>query len=165
MKERTVCFTGHRNIPAGQYDTVYHRLKDVFAGAIGRGYRYFGAGSALGFDTMAAQAVLELKRTYPFIRLILVLPCPSQASRWKEQEQKVYERIKSQADKVVYTSQRYTKDCMYRRNRHLVHCSSMCISYQARSTGGTAYTVRYARKRGLAVINIAQEMGCNTILK
>ncbi len=148
MRERTVCFTGHRNIPAGQYDAVYHRLKDVLAEAIGRGYRYFGAGGAL------------LKRTYSFIRLILVLPCPSQASRWKEQDQKVYERIKAQADKVVYTSRRYTKDCMYRRNRHLVNCSSMCISYQTRSTGGTAYTVSYARKRGLAVINIAQETAC-----
>ncbi len=148
MRERTVCFTGHRNIPAGQYDAVYHRLKDVLAEAIGRGYRYFGAGGAL------------LKRTYSFIRLILVLPCPSQASRWKEQDQKVYERIKAQADKVVYTSRRYTKDCMYRRNRHLVNCSSMCISYQTRPTGGTAYTVSYARKRGLAVINIAQETAC-----
>lgn len=148
MRERTVCFTGHRNIPAGQYDAVYHRLKDVLAEAIGRGYRYFGAGGAL------------LKRTYSFIRLILVLPCPSQASRWKEQDQKVYERIKAQADKVVYTSRRYTRDCMYRRNRHLVNCSSMCISYQTRPTGGTAYTVSYARKRGLAVINIAQETAC-----
>lgn len=148
MRERTVCFTGHRNIPAGQYDAVYHRLKDVLAEAIGRGYRYFGAGGAL------------LKRTYSFIRLILVLPCPSQASRWKEPDQKVYERIKAQADKVVYTSRRYTKDCMYRRNRHLVNCSSMCISYQTRPTGGTAYTVSYARKRGLAVINIAQETAC-----
>ena len=138
MRERTVCFTGHRNIPAGQYDAVYHRLKDVLAEAIGRGYRYFGAGGAL------------LKKT----------PCPSQASRWKEQDQKVYERIKAQADKVVYTSRRYTKDCMYRRNRHLVNCSSMCISYQTRPTGGTAYTVSNARKRGLAVINIAQETAC-----
>lgn len=61
MRERTVCFTGHRNIPAEQYATVYHRLKDAIAGAIGRGYRYFGAGGALGFDTMAAQAVMEMK--------------------------------------------------------------------------------------------------------
>lgn len=160
MRERTVCFTGHRNIPAEQYATVYHRLKDAIAGAIGRGYRYFGAGGALGFDTMAAQAVMEMKRTYPFIRLILVLPCPFQTSCWKEQDQKVYERIKAQADKVVYTSQRYTKDCMYRRNRHLVDGSSMCISYQTKPTGGTAYTVSYARRSGLAVINIAQETAC-----
>lgn len=125
MRERTVCFTGHRNIPAGQYDVVYHRLRNAIIEAIGRGYRYFGAGGALGFDTMAAQAVLELKRSYPFIRLILVLPCRSQTSHWKEQDQRVYERIKAQADKMVYTSQGYTRDCMYRRNRHLVDCSSM----------------------------------------
>ena len=38
------------------------------------GYLYFGAGGALGFDTLAAQTVLDLKKDYPQIKLILVLP-------------------------------------------------------------------------------------------
>lgn len=157
MRDRTACFTGHRTIPVGQYDTLLHRLENAIIRLIGRGYRFFGAGGALGFDTMAAQSVLSLREQYPHIRLILVLPRLSQSRNWNASDQKIYERIKSEADKVVYTSQAYTRDCMYRRNRHLVDCSSACVCYLTQSTGGTAYTVAYAWRKGLEIINIAQE--------
>ena len=58
---------------------------------------------------------------------------------------------------VVHVSREYTSDCMHRRNRHLVDYSGTCISYLMRSSGGTAYTVDYARKKGLHVINIAND--------
>lgn len=155
MKDRTACFTGHRFIPADQYDTINGRLTEVIISLIHKGYRFFGAGGALGFDTMAAQAVLMLRHQYPHICLILVLPCLSQARRWSEHDQAVHERIKAHADKVVYTAQEYSKGCMHRRNRHLVDNSSACICYLTEMTGGTAYTVRYALTQGIEVINIA----------
>ena len=68
----------------------------------------------------------------------------------------IYEDIKSKADKVVYTSQEYTRGCMHKRNRHLVDNSSACIAYLTESKGGTAYTVDYAKKNGLTVFNIAE---------
>lgn len=46
---------------------------------------------------------------------------------------------------------------MFKRNRHLVDNSSVCICYQTKETGGTAYTVEYARKHGLRIINLAEE--------
>lgn len=109
----------------------------------------------MGFDTIAAQAVLDVKRDHPQVRLILVLPCLSQADRWSDNDKAVYEEIKDKADKVVYTSQEYTKDCMFKRNRHLVDGSSVCICYLTEQTGGTAYTVKYAKKNNLRVINLA----------
>ena len=39
---------------------------------------FYGAGGALGFDTLAAQTVLDMKKEYPQLRLILVLPCEDQ---------------------------------------------------------------------------------------
>ena len=118
------------------------------------GYIYFGAGGALGFDTLAAQTVLELRKQYAQIRLILVLPCLSQTIYWREQDISEYERIKRCADKVVYTSQEYTRDCMYKRNRHLVDNSGLCICYFNEETGGTAYTVNYAKAQGLRIISL-----------
>ena len=44
---------------------------------------------------------------------------------------------------------------MQKRNRHLVDNSSACICYLTKSAGGTAYTVNYARRMGLRIINIA----------
>ena len=43
------------------------------------------------------------------------------------------------------------------RNRHLVDHSGTCICYLTRSAGGPAYTVDYARKKGLRIINLAEE--------
>ena len=70
---------------------------------------------------------------------------------------KIYESIKEQADKVVYTSEEYTRGCMHKRNRHLVDNSSVCICYLTESTGGTAYTVNYAKEKGLMTINVAEK--------
>ena len=131
-------------------------LKQELEKLIEQGVIYFGAGGALGFDTMAAQTVLSLKLKHPEIKLILVLPCQSQADRWSEEDRAVYEEIKRKADKVKYTSIEYTSGCMHKRNRHLVDNSSVCVSYMTKSTGGTAYTVDYARKSHVRVINLAE---------
>ena len=151
IKERTACFTGHRTIPWTDKRKIKKKTEEVLIEAIEQGYRFFGAGGALGFDTLAAQTVLNLKKTYPHIKLILVLPCVSQTRGWKQGDIEEYERIKAAADKVVYTSQEYTRDCMFKRNRHLVDNSSLCIAYLTKDTGGTAYTVKYAKQKGLSI--------------
>ena len=58
MKTKTCCFTGHRKIPPAQYKNIAKRLRLEIEAMIRRGVVYFGAGGALGFDTMAAEAVL-----------------------------------------------------------------------------------------------------------
>ncbi len=156
MNNYAVCFSGHRKIPPEEIPMVSKRLRDALIECIENGYCFFGAGGALGFDALAAQAVLELKVEYPHIRLILVLPCRDQTRWWKETDITEYERIKSEADKVVYTAEQYYSGCMHKRNRHLVDNSSLCICYLKKHSGGTAYTVHYAEKCGLKIINIAE---------
>lgn len=51
--------------------------------------------------------------------------------------------------KVVYTAEHYYRGCMFKRNRHLVDNSSVCICYLTSDHGGTAYTVRYAQSQQL----------------
>ena len=155
MINQTCCFTGHRKIPLDQLESVTQRLRDAVIASIKDGYLYFGAGGALGFDTLAAKTVLELRTIYPEIKLILVLPCLDQAEKWNEEDKNEYERIKSLADKVVYTSGNYFNGCMQRRNRHLIDNSSLCICYLTERIGGTAYTVNYARDKGCMVVNLA----------
>lgn len=50
MKSRTACFTGHRELPTDDLPEISKRLEDTLATLIEQGYRYFGAGGALGFD-------------------------------------------------------------------------------------------------------------------
>ena len=153
MREKTCCFTGHRNIPSGMERKLFRVTEKIVETAIEDGYRYFGAGGALGFDTIAALVVLKLKERYPNIKLILVLPCLTQTKGWKKEDVAIYEDIKRQADKVVYTSQEYTRGCMHKRNRHLVDNSSLCICYLTENKGGTFYTVNYAKAKGLKITN------------
>lgn len=156
MREKTCCFTGHRHLPEGQKEELSARLEETVVMLIRSGYLYFGAGGALGFDTLCAKTVLRLRQSYPRIKLILVLPCVSQAERWPAADKAVYQEILQQADKITYTSREYTRNCMFLRNRHLVDHSSVCVCYQTKATGGTAYTVAYAREHGLRGINLAE---------
>ena len=119
-----------------QVGTLTRRLKSTIIELIDKGYKYFGAGGALGFDTLAAQTVLDLKSDYPHIKLILVLPCITQADSWSVDDKAIYEKVKAAADKVVYTSQEYTRGCMHKRNRHLVDHSSACICYLTEKNRG-----------------------------
>ena len=155
MKNETCCFTGHRQLPPGERAEIANRLERVITALYQRGVRYYGAGGALGFDAIAAQTVIRLRESCPGMKLILVLPCLTQTRGWRPEDIDEYERIKAQADKVVYTAQQYTPGCMHKRNRHLVDNSSVCVCYLTRDSGGTAYTVDYAEKKGLEIINLA----------
>lgn len=157
MRSYTACFTGHRKIPPEQLEEIARRLKRTIVDLIEKGYRFFGAGGALGFDTLAAQTILELKESYPQVKLILVLPCITQTRGWSACDIETYEKVKNLADKVVYTSKEYTSGCMHKRNRHLVDNSSVCICYLTENSGGTAYTVKYANSQKVDVINIAEK--------
>lgn len=149
------CFTGHRNIPEEKYDKVMNRLLDKAEELIKRGYTVFNTGGALGFDTMAACAVLRLKKKYPQIELHLYLPCPQQADRWKREDKELYEYIKQQSSEFTYACDSYTKYCMIKRNRALVDNADLCIAYCEKATGGTAYTLNYAIGKGMDIINLA----------
>ncbi|MDO4362887.1 MAG: SLOG family protein [Clostridia bacterium] len=155
IKDKTCCFTGHRDISPYEYDLVFKNVKDEITHLVDKGVIYFGTGGALGFDTIAAQAVLEVREVRPEIKLILVLPCENQTKYWKQQDIDVYNDIKANADKVKILSPYYYNGCMQKRNRHLVDCSSTCICFLTKNEGGTAYTVDYAKEKGVKVINIA----------
>lgn len=150
-------FTGHRDLSFIESTLLKRRLERTLVQLIESGVIYFGAGGAIGADTCFELAVLKLKHRYPHIKLILVLPCRSQTRGWKEEDIRVYEEIKSKADKVVYISEEYTPGCMHKRNRHLVDHSGTCIAFLKKQSGGTAYTVNYARVANLRIINLAEQ--------
>ena len=157
MKNISCCFTGHRVIPPEEYDTVKERMWQAITDLVEHGYSRFITGGALGFDTLAAKAILFAKKKFPHLHLTLAIPCPDQAKYWRAEEISVYNSIKECADEVVLVSYAYDAGCMHRRNRFMVENSSVCIAYLKESRGGTAYTVSRAKAAGLRVINVADE--------
>lgn len=75
------------------------------------------------------------------------------SSKWSLEQQRHAEKIDKQVDKIVYAAKEPSKGVYLQRDRHLVDCSAYCISYCTRTTGGTAYTVKYALEHGVTVYN------------
>lgn len=154
MKEKTCCFTGHREIEPAKYIYIRNRLVYLVEQAIENGVTDFCAGGAIGFDTLAARVVLEQRAKNPDIKLHLVLPCKGQADNWSYINKENYKEILAAADTVTYVSEHYSKYCMQLRNRELVDRSSLCICYLELDKGGTKNTVKYAERQGVKVINV-----------
>ena len=158
MREKTCCFTGHRSVPLEDCEKIKNSLNKNIEELILNGVIFFGNGGARGFDMLAAESVILLREKYAHIKLIMVYPCKNHTLFWENDDVERYDKIKKSADKCVYLSDCYYDGCMQKRNRHLVDCSSYCVCYLKRSNGGAAYTVNYARKSGLSIINIADKI-------
>ena len=153
-RELTVCFTGHRQIAYDAAMRIPSLLDEVLTELCERGATTFRAGGAIGFDTVAALKVLELKERYPHIRLELILPCRNQTEYWEETAVRTYQYILSRADSHLFLFDTYFDGCMLERDRRLVEGADVCVAYCNRSRGGTAYTFTQALRAGLEVINL-----------
>ena len=120
------------------------------------GVTVFYAGGATGFDALASEAVIERRAIHPDIHLVIVMPHKEQAKRWGAEEKAQHEHIKCSADEVICLAEHYYRGCMQRRNRLMVDSSSICICYLTQDAGGTAYTVGYAKSKGLKIFNLAR---------
>ncbi len=161
MKRESCALTGHRpkKFPWGYDETdvrciaLKKALTEQIVKLVDAGYTDFLSGMAEGVDIWAALAVLALKKENPTLKLHCVLPCEGQADKWSASARELYFLILEQADFVVYVSREYSKDCMLKRNRYLVdHAACLLAIYNGEWRGGTAMTVRYARKLKREVI-------------
>jgi len=157
LRDKTCFFSGHRDIPPEQFEAVQASIGQAVEYLITQGVQYFCVGGAFGFDTLAALTVLQRKQIHPEIRLALILPCKGHDFSWQGEDKTPFEKICAQADRVLYTSDRYYSGCMNKRNRHMADVSAWGIVYLDRETGGTAYITSYARSVGVKIVNLADE--------
>ena len=161
-KEKTACLTGHRpkSLPWG-YDesqescvSFKEELEKIFNGAIDYGVTTFLTGMAEGFDMIGAEILLEIRKNRN-IKVIAVVPCVGQESKWKPEQQKRYKHILQKCDKVITLSEFYTPTCMNDRNKYMVNNSSICIACWNGKPSGTGNTVRFAKQNGnrIRIIN------------
>ena len=118
------------------------------------GFSVLICGGALGFDMLAAETILRLKRQLP-IQLKLAIPYPGHGKTWSAENQTRYQAIMRQADECVFTSEAYHPFCMQTRNRYMVDHSDMLLCYLTKLKGGTAYTAAYALKQNIPIENLA----------
>lgn len=153
----TVCFTGHRKIPENVIPVLRELLNDVLDSLYDRGARIFKAGGAVGFDTMAAQAVIDLRnrRNDRSVKLHLCLAAPDQAKSFSQYDAIIFRMVTENADSVTYESEKTTSASYFARNRKLVDGSDVCVAYCTAQSGGTYYTCTKALTSGVEFINLA----------
>ncbi len=155
--DRTVsaAFTGHRFYDFSQRVFIQERLTSAISEAYDHGIRNFISGFALGIDLMAAQLVQSLKCNLPGISLTAAIPFEGQAERYNIYDKRVYRRLLELADKVIVLSDCYYPRCFLDRDEFMVENASYLIAYyDGREKGGTYYTVKKARARGIPIINV-----------
>lgn len=153
-KIRSAFFTGHRDIDDATGADVAFVLDHLLKTMANSGITKFYAGGALGFDTLAALAVLRLKSKSPSVTLELILPCRNQTRFWSARDVDVYNYILSRADRVEYIANTYTSTCLHERNNRLVELGDIGVAFLEHSGGGTAYTVNHALKNEKEIINV-----------
>lgn len=153
---KNVCFTGHRYIQNAE--KLSNDLTYIIELLIQKGTVNFFTGGAIGFDSIAAQKVIELRKNYPQIKLTLILPCyeEEQTLHWTNIQKNEFQRILLNADNVEYVSEHYFNGCMKKRNLRLVELADYCICYynNKKSASGTGQTVRMALKKNITIINL-----------
>ena len=112
---------------------------------------------AEGCDLYCAEAVLALRERHSEVTLEAAIPCPTQADSWSAAQRERYRRILEQCDYETMVQERYTRECMQRRNRYMVDHSDLLIAVHDGLPGGTRYTIEYALRRGVNIIDVPIE--------
>lgn len=138
-KIKTCIFTGHRQLDK---DFSARKLKKEIKTLILDGVDTFLCGMAMGFDLIAGETVLSLKKRFPFIRLVACIPCYNQEKYFPEQDKKRYVAILKKTEEQVFVSETYFKGCMQKRDTYMAERADVMITYCKKTVGGTAFTVK-----------------------
>lgn len=158
----SICaFTGYRleKLPFGDNETDprCEQLKQKLFCEILRmtreGVNVFMSGMTRGADLWAAEAVLQIQNVKPSqkIELWAIVPYDRQPLAWSAKERARYQHILEQAARVEYISHDYYNGCLQKRNRYMVDHATHLLAVYDGQPGGTASTIRYARKKGLEI--------------
>ncbi len=159
-REHTCCFTGHRDISEAACPDIEERISFAVRRMLEKGVTCFCFGGAVGFDTLAAECVLRMRdEGLAAVSAVLIVPYDGyhEARDRSPQERARYLGLLPRFDAVLSTRPSPSRWMFWERDRDLVDRSAYCIAYLTRPDSGTGYTVRYAEKKGLSVINIAGE--------
>ena len=144
--------TGHRKLPR-EFDknAVYDRLEEL----IKSGCDTFFCGMAEGFDLLALECLTDLKQKYR-IYIEACIPYAGQESKFCAEERKKYRELLSWCDKRTVLFPAYRNGCFLIRNKYMVDCCDVLLAYCTKSSGGSAFTVNYAREKGKEIVFLGE---------
>jgi uncharacterized phage-like protein YoqJ len=149
-RAKAVAVSGHRSLAS---DFNRELLEKTFIILIENGFDTFLVGMAVGFDTECFK-ILEKIREQKNIKIIACIPCRHQDLNFNFLQKREYRKMLDVADEKILLQEEYDNYCMLKRNKFMVDNCSTLITYLRKTTGGTAYTERYAHQKNVPVIKI-----------
>lgn len=160
MPTFAIAFTGHR---PNRLPTDPERLEELKLAINSelellaeRGYDTLYCGMAEGADLLCfdtAWCLGPLAEPWQQMRIFCVLPYEQHylARSSLNREGAYYDLLR--ADGIISMAPSYQPGCFHKRNRYMVdHCDLLLAVYDGVSSGGTAYTVKYACKQNKPII-------------
>ncbi len=108
------------------------------------------SGMAIGWDTWLAEESLNLN-----IPVHAYIPFRGQGGKWPQKAKDRYQKILDKSQKVKYISESYNKMAFFKRDEAMVLESTLVYALlnPEVDSGGTFYTVKYAKSQNKRVIN------------
>ena len=132
---KSVTFCGHAEV--ANPDAVRSWLMATVERLIRQGASTFYLGGYGAFDRMAASVVCELKRSYPQIESVLVLPYLDREINANGYDATVYPPLETVPRRFAIS----------RRNEWMVDAADVVVAYVTHDWGGAAKTLEYARRK------------------
>lgn len=147
--KKSCFFTGHRIISNEEKPDIAHMTERLCVRLIEKyGVSHFISGAAIGYDTLAANIILDLKKRYPHILLHLYIPCRDQSKLWNRVCKAEWDKLMKYADekKYIYDGN-YIDGCMQMRNTEMVNDAYYGIAFCKRKACGTYSTIKKALRK------------------
>lgn len=147
------CFTGQRIIAEEELENVENAIYAEVISAIESGYQHFISGLAVGSDLIFAQTISQAIKEDSTIHLHAALP--NRARERALMKTPETRELLALCDDIYVAAEGSHSGMYVRRNTYMVERSQRVIAlYDGREIGGTAFTVRLAKKlnRDLYVI-------------
>lgn len=154
METYTVSFFGHRQLsdPAG----IQRRLDKLLYELITRkDYVEFLVGRDGDFDLLAASAVRRAVKRCDLGNTALVLVLPYMKAEYRDNEKELL-RFYDEIEICPQSAQAHFRAAITVRNRCMADRSDLVICCVEHKGGGAYSAAEYARSRGTAVVNLAE---------
>lgn len=136
-----ITFCGHSNV--SEMDKVEVWLKEVIENVIKDGATEFYLGGYGDFDILASRVLTTLKKGYPYIKRVLVIPYLDRDFDKKLYDGSYYPSLETVPKRFAIS----------KRNEIIIEDADIVISYVMYSWGGANKTLEFAKKRNKKIIS------------
>ena len=145
--EKACCGFGHREV----FENLSDRISSAVRTAAEQGCEIFYTGAMGRFDEMFSSEVRALKKDFPNIKLIRVMPYMT--NEINTQGDYLYTLYDDILIPIELADVHY-KAAITRRNQWIIQRSDLVIVYTKRNYGGAYNAKRYAQRLKKAIITI-----------